>query len=370
MYSAGSAVWYSDMFSAHPSTTLPALTGVRAIAVVMVFVHHHGPSVHWLEQPFVQAAIGQLYTGVTLFFVLSGFLITYRYFDLPGTSVKCFLARRFGRIVPLYVLLTTLTFVSSWVTKGTSASSLALIYLANITFVRGWFEDLWASGILQGWSLTVEMTFYLLALPIFWIIRWRTLAIIFLPVLLLSTGMLLVLWVDGMAPLGFMGSFPFLFGITFFGRCSEFFVGVALAMWFRSNNKERVGQRFTYSGVLISILVLVAQALIGGGFYATTGVILNNVILPIGIALFFYGSLTEKTVMSRVLSSVPMQFLGRTSYAFYLIHMGVVFSAVYALTNSLAASFILLQLGAWLLYQFMERPVYDRIKRRFPLPGS
>ena len=59
---------------------LPELTGIRFIAASMVFLFHYAEVLFPLkDRPFAYYFFRQLNTGVSLFFVLSGFLITYRY---------------------------------------------------------------------------------------------------------------------------------------------------------------------------------------------------------------------------------------------------------------------------------------------------
>src|SRR6478735_4275673 len=57
---------------------LPALTGVRAIAMYLVFFHHFNPP-ESATGSFIRGLIKEGHLGVTMFFVLSGFLIAYRY---------------------------------------------------------------------------------------------------------------------------------------------------------------------------------------------------------------------------------------------------------------------------------------------------
>lgn len=100
---------------------LPALTGVRAIAAWMVFIHHFNPlsnatnhriAADWAPE-FLFRFFNEFHVGVTIFFVLSGFLICFRYYDnFHFTSVwfRKYLKNRVARIYPMYFLLTLLTF--------------------------------------------------------------------------------------------------------------------------------------------------------------------------------------------------------------------------------------------------------------------
>ena len=79
----------------------PALTGYRAIAAWMVFVYHFFPFKNPNIPDFVKDIAGQLHMGVDMFFVLSGFLITYRYFDENPINFKKYMVNRIARIYPI-----------------------------------------------------------------------------------------------------------------------------------------------------------------------------------------------------------------------------------------------------------------------------
>lgn len=158
-----------------PSKThLPALDGVRAIAILMVIVYHslNGlPGVTW-AQNLTMRLTGQGWLGVDLFFILSGFLITGILIDARNSehALRNFYARRILRIVPVYVVF---LLFSLWVAPaiGTSSvdESLQLhrtqgwywTYSLNILIaLRNWSAITLPTGHL--WSLAVEEQFYLL----------------------------------------------------------------------------------------------------------------------------------------------------------------------------------------------------------------
>jgi peptidoglycan/LPS O-acetylase OafA/YrhL len=158
------------------SNYFPVLTGVRALAAYLVFISHYDYVFDDSLPQFVKRFFHEFHIGVTIFFVLSGFLITYRYFNnfhLTGDWFKKYLKNRVARIYPMYFILTTGAFVYYWfthdevITKGFPNSF--LLYLGNVFFIRGFFYQLWDTGIAQGWSLTVEECFYFSAPFIFYI---------------------------------------------------------------------------------------------------------------------------------------------------------------------------------------------------------
>ena len=209
----------------------PALTGLRTVAVLLVLGHHFNPFAPERFGWRLHKLVAEMHIGVTVFFVLSGFLIGYRYLGRP-VALRTYFANRFARIYPLYFLLTTLTFLLHRGSVGSLASPLGQ-YLLNISFLRGLFDDYLYSGIAQGWSLTVEELFYASAPLAFLLIRRSAQWLWALPLLLVAAGIGLVLLGRGHPWHGFFGSFDFLFQFTYPGRAVEFFVGVGLAWWLR-----------------------------------------------------------------------------------------------------------------------------------------
>src|SRR5689334_14754720 len=111
------------------SEQFPALTGIRAVAAFMVFFHHLPL---WLKPNVFIGLQLTFYDGVTLFFVLSGFLITYKYFDKLQASrgwIRYYFVNRFARIYPVYFLLLTVVIL---IRKDTDP----LFLLQNYTLVN------------------------------------------------------------------------------------------------------------------------------------------------------------------------------------------------------------------------------------------
>jgi len=380
---------------------IPALTGVRAIAAFLVFFHHFNQ----LDFPFpLRRTLNEFHMGVTMFFLLSGFLICMRYYDsceLSETWFRKYIKNRIARIYPMYLLLTLVTFGLYFAFGGEASvlngfGSPIILLLLNILFLRGFFDDFKFTGVGQGWSLTVEESFYFLAPLFFMQMKKNKKAIVYLPILLLSTGCLLVLIFRNFSFFGFFGNFTFMFLYTFLGRCVEFFVGMGLALIvLKQKEEDKKYPIFTFLGMLgiaASIGIMTGVPLVGieYGLYHPVGIISNNLILPIGIAFFYFGIIKEKSLIRNFLSSTTMQLLGKSSYIFYLIHIGVIanFTKIWtragvdALYNWLdlkgfdwfsehlndsvifiGTVFIILNLVSILLYKTIEEPVNLYIRR-------
>lgn len=350
------------------SNYFAALTGVRAIAAYMVFLLHYNPfNPKVIGKPLYDFA-RELHIGVTMFFVLSGFLIAYHYSDLKEFRFKKYLINRIARIYPVYFILTTFTFLV-FINTNTNTANLLNIYLLNISFLRGFFDDFKFTGIAPGWSLTIEETFYFSA-PLFFLLLNRSkYYFVVLPLCLLSLGVGLVLVFSKLDFYGFFNTFEFMFRYTFLGRCSEFFIGMALAFFLKQQVNRPKFKYFTLLGILGIIVSVYIISLYKGNFdYGIrhpVGKVLNTLVLPVfGIVPFFYGLITEKTWLSALLGSKLFVLLGKSSYVFYLIHMGVISMFLHKYSPSILLLFLELNLVAMLIFKFIEEPLNLFIRKK------
>jgi peptidoglycan/LPS O-acetylase OafA/YrhL len=144
---------------------IPALTGIRFFAASYVFVMHYGAT--FLDQEGVPRPIATLLHnggfGVSIFFVLSGFILSHAHpgrFVTPAQYRDYFVAR-FARIYPVYlfalVLALPVAVASVPLTRGRAIAVLAM--------VQSWTDAYGHTGyawVMQAWTLSVELFFYLL----------------------------------------------------------------------------------------------------------------------------------------------------------------------------------------------------------------
>jgi len=327
---------------------IPALTGVRAMAAYLVFISHYYYVFDDVFPHIVQRFLGEFHIGVSIFFVLSGFLITFRYynsFHLTGDWFKQYLKNRVARIYPMYALLTICAFVYYFITKDPAITkgndNPVWLMIMNITFLRGFFYQYWDTGIAQGWSLTVEECFYFSA-PIIFLIAKKYNKFYLQPIILTAFAIVMVLIFSRVNWHGFFGNFPFVMLFTFFGRCFEFFVGVQLARIVLNKGFERTNKiAYTYIGFLLMMLCVLAMAYQpvpkgwAAGVQSPAGIIINNYFLCVAVALFFYGILTENTLFKKVLALPFVELLGKSSYIFYLIHLGWMYTLMHGYFDTL-----------------------------------
>ena len=157
---------------------VPALDGVRALAVLSVMGYHAGVS--WLPGGLL---------GVDVFFVLSGFLITSlllsEYAKTERISLLSFWGRRARRLLPaMAILLAAMIAWATYLSPATSRGSLrvdslsTMFYGANWRFItsgQGYFDHFGPqSPLLHTWSVAVEEQFYLVwPLLLLLVVRWR-----------------------------------------------------------------------------------------------------------------------------------------------------------------------------------------------------
>lgn len=346
----------------------PALTGIRALAAFMVYIHHYNPFSVAVFGQYFHDFFSEFHIGVTLFFVLSGFLICNRYFDEENFSFKNYFIKRFARIFPMYFLLTTFTFLIFAIFHSQTNLIDLKNYFFNISFLKGFSSDLKFTGIAQSWSLTVEEVFYILA-PIFFVLIKRSkLFLMLLPIFFIGLGFLLVSIFNGLDCNGFMNSINFMLDFTFFGRITEFFVGIALALLLRNTSFDFKFQGFTYFGffgIILSICALVSLKVgTGFGVDTLTGRVINTLLLPVfGIAPLFLGLIKEKTLLQQFFSTRILILLGKSSYIFYLIHLGIFVTILNKISTNQWFIFIALNVISVVLYHYLESPLNKIIRK-------
>ena len=381
---------------------IPALTGVRALAAYLVFISHYEYTFDKNFPHFLQRFFLEFHIGVTIFFVLSGFLIAFRYYDnfqLTKDWFKQYLKNRVARIYPMYFLITAGAFIVYYFTREPGVvngfpNAIGLFFM-HITFVRGFFHQLNFTGVAQGWSLTVEECFYFSAPVAFYFIH-RYKKFLLQPILITSFGVLMVLIFRNINWYGFFGDFTFMMLYTFFGRCFEFFVGIQLALMIRRKGFHRTNKfKFTYIGFFLIFFCVWLMSLLpipqgwSAGLHNPFGIVINNYLLAISIGTFFYGLITETTVMKRVLANPFVELLGKSSYIFYLIHLGYMYVFIYNGINwlndhtftlydkwgvdwhspfeydylNILYAFILLNAVSVILFKFIEEPLNHFIRK-------
>jgi peptidoglycan/LPS O-acetylase OafA/YrhL len=159
-------------------TRVPELDGIRGMAILLVLIWHFvvGP-IGETSSPllrFLSRSGTQTWSGVDLFFVLSGFLIGGILVDAKGSDCyfRTFYIRRVFRILPIYVLICGVYFALRAAFPGTinGAYVSAMPGYVYAAFLQNFWlaHHPWNTFLDQSWSLAVEEQFYLTLPAIIW----------------------------------------------------------------------------------------------------------------------------------------------------------------------------------------------------------
>jgi peptidoglycan/LPS O-acetylase OafA/YrhL len=354
----------------------PPLTGIRAIASIIVYLAHFNPFTGPAFGKYLPAFVHEFHIGVTMFFVLSGFLIFYRYgdsFDRKSISLHNYFINRFARIYPMYFILTVWTFLP-FVCHCLFRTP---VFLLNISFLRGFFDEYRGTGDPSGWSLTVEEMFY--ALVPLMVIASKKIPYLLQAALFLSFGVLLTAIFSHIPFHGFFGSFQLLFEFTFFGRCFEFYTGILLAIYVKKRSAVHFppGRPFCTATGIVWIILCISGLAVNTqvhlhsqpGLFLLIETLINNFLLPPGIALLYYGLIKERSLVQRLLGTTPFLTLGKSSYVFYLIHVPFFAYFYFKFGERPLPVFLIIELIAWLMYICMEKPLNNLIRRKLGRPA-
>ncbi len=158
---------------------IKALTGLRIVAALWVVLFHFRPLL-WEASPRLKDDLEPLLNagaqGVDLFFILSGFVLTWNYLDRMGPSFATratlhFLWLRLSRVWPVY--LVTMHIAALWIiftlhvgnVPSPDADKLtAISYVRQVFLVQLWFEPFFDGTSFDGpaWSISAEWLAYLL----------------------------------------------------------------------------------------------------------------------------------------------------------------------------------------------------------------
>lgn len=362
---------------------IESLTGLRWFAALAVFLSHNVPEGR--TPVSISTFFSSGYMGVTLFFVLSGFVLTITYGGVMArpcfADVWNYGVARIARVMPLYWLVLALLVLA---VNGFGSPQTYEGLWCHVLAIQAWFGDLkiaygWNA---PGWSVGVELFLYAV-FPILILITW----------VLTSTRRALI--VAALVVLG-MVALVVLFHVTggdvlpredpasvhrWIYRCpltrvGDFTLGICAAIIY---TRERNRARLVAAAPLIAaaMVVLIFALMTLPSLLDSSPSYDLAYALPAAILIFSLALAPDQGI-SRLLGSVSLVALGEFSYAFYLIHIpvgsllqGAGVSANGFTPLSVAnTTFVLLLLItiSWALHVSFERPARVFLRKKFSLP--
>jgi len=303
---------------------IPALTGVRFLAALSVALYHLSdrvaatsgiPTLHFYKNAG---------DPVELFFILSGFILTYTHPEVNGAerpAIRQFYFSRFAKIYPIYLLgwivFAPLIYSNLVALHGHGAGTyvrLAFYGFMSLTLLQAWTTNTANAWNTPGWSLSAEAVFYAAFPFLFTYLKNRRLAAL--------SALIGVCWAGSVIPTLALSFLPLSLKNEFWPRelvnflpilrIGEFIAGICLARLFLSSTKEK-SLRFDLGAL-------------GALFAAITVIIVANhlsakVLLFPAFILLLYCLACAKGPLSGLLGSKPMVLLGEASFAFYILHV-------------------------------------------------
>lgn len=325
----------------------PALDGVRAIAALMVMVCHFC-QFSGMRGPWI---IGQ--TGVDLFFVLSGFLITTILLLAPAedwSEIRTFYVRRTLRIFPLYYgfLLLSAAF-------GSVASLWFWVYLQNIPLKLG----IPVIGPGHFWSLAVEEQFYLIwPFLVFFLPRKRLVKTLWS---IVAMALLFRILIEAFHVRSYI--------LVTFSRFDGLAAGALLATYYQRGILQRHRR-------LLSVVAVISFVAIGIDWWKFHGqgngwheASKFTLVTALYASVVGYLLISGPILANRILRLKPLRFIGKVSYGLYVFHPAVFLFLLPRVRQMSVELQVLICFGATLLVAVISWYGYEswfiRLKEKF-----
>jgi peptidoglycan/LPS O-acetylase OafA/YrhL len=371
---------------------LDALTGIRFLAAIMVVLYHYWAN--FIPQVPPPRLVANGFMGVSLFYVLSGFIlgIVYARGENPQVDKQRFYVARFARIYPAYLLSFVIEFpfvVWSISRSSDHVKKLGIAVgtlMAHLLLVHAWWTKLDWRWNPPSWSISVEALFYLLFPFIVVIVGGRV----------RRTGPLALMivacfFITMLAPLALVSQgigvnaeprppvFNFVTIAPIF-RIPEFLMGFILSQIYKNlesqwdqRKLQLAGRLSTYAGVAVLVTVI----LLGGRI---PFILRHDGVADLGFAAVIFGLATSHGLAARILSIPIVVLLGEASYGVYIFQAPILefFSPLILKCSGANLSFQVASLSFYCLvlisfslfsFKYIESPIRIWILTRYVSPA-
>lgn len=376
-----SKISQSNKFSAETALTttsgrtrITSLTGLRWFAALAVYLSHTLIS-DQIPQP-LQRLVDNGYAGVTIFFVLSGFILTVTYLNVlqgPKIQIKIwnYFVARCARIFPVYFMVLGYVALRDYV----NTKSVKEWIWEHILLIQAWDpkQDVAMGLNAPAWSISVEFFLYLLLPVLLFVFRkqFKTLkgswilviaATVFL---ILMAAFFVITGLDNRVSWDPDSAHRWLYRTPLL-RIGDFVLGMGLAGIYFQSQKLFSSKIMGLLAILSFTLILLLMLYSNPGSAVSWDVMYA---LPTGVLILSL-SLSPEGALSKYLSSKHMILLGECSFAFYLLHTVVGFGGAPATLNlsgivfyiSNIALLVLLSFG---VFKLVETPARVMIRNKF-----
>jgi peptidoglycan/LPS O-acetylase OafA/YrhL len=335
---------------------LDGLTGLRFFAAAWVFTYHFFVYTVAGAPAWVLRAQNAGHAAVSLFFVLSGFVLAYNYATplVEGSVSRArFFRLRLARVWPLYALV-TLVEIPLALAQGVPPGRVAAASAADVVGLQAWIPSITFVGNTPGWSVSVELFFYA-AFP------WLLPSVARRPRAALALSCALVLAAAATPALVAPTS-----GAATFLKCGpplrlfEFVAGIALGCLFL-RRASRPAPAAAMLGAVVALALIAVVVVLGSP--EVPRYFVHALLLP-AFALLLWSVAGGG---ARWLGSAPLRLLGDASYGLYLLQIPL-FQALHGKyewpLGTMLGFFVLLNAVAIAVHFAVEKPAQRRLAGR------
>lgn len=294
------------------------LTFTRFVAALLVVVYHFGYTIFPFNLEYLNTIIINGNVAVSYFFILSGFVMIVSYWpkmQSGGISYSSFYINRIARIYPVYflALISFLLMDIYW-----SASIDLIAVMLNLSLMQSWIPNFSKSLNFPGWSLSVEMFFYILFPFLLGSLYSRlTIRNVFISIILLWLFSLIffIIFISSnfyKANLPDSHSFAFNFPLL---HLNEFLVGNLIGFIFLNNKVAR--NKLDFYLILITIVIITVM------LFELNPAFHNGLFALLFAPFILLMAYNHKGKISHFFCNSFFVLLGEASYGIYILQVPV-----------------------------------------------
>lgn len=350
-----------------------ALTSLRFIAALYVFLFH--VQIRWpiIKDGFFANILNQGAIGMSIFFMLSGFILAYRYGNNDDFSKENYIRARVARIYPIYIVafITSMPALYFQIDENLRFGALSIIIqvtiiiITSILMIQAWIPMLFSyANNSASWSLSAEAFFYtvfIFTIKIFMSLNKKNLIYSLFLLYIVSIIPVVSYYAFENRPTHGLQIF---YAMPIF-RLSEFFIGI---IGFYFSKKVQQGTVLNFITIALILILFVYIGFFGHILPIFVGH--NWIVIPTILLILVILSDNDNRA-SMFLSGNVAMWLGRISYCFYSFQFHVLFFVggllyLFELSNvqCLIISMVLLIMISALAYYKIEEPARRLLLRR------
>ncbi len=342
------------------------LTFTRFIAAISIVIYHYGTKSNLFNNNPASFLFKQANIGVTYFFILSGFVMIIAYNSNSAIRFWSYLKNRLARIYPVY-------FLAIFLNLGLAVFSIKNIgdVVLNILMLQAWFPAKALTVNYPGWSLSVELFFYLL-FPILFNLLYKKLS------LKINFIWIIAFWLISQLIFHMVVQFKVL-NLPLYStkdilylpimHLNEFLIGNLAGLFFVNKLRTKTGNYSVHITVTIATFILLLRFPFGLHYH-------NGLLAVIFVPLIIFLSLSTDKITGFFSKNIFV-FLGEISFGIYILQ-GPVWTIISdarlkklfnidKINDFTLAFFIrllILILVSAISYLYFEKPIRNYIKNK------